>query len=64
MGKQKQNYMQNIYSMKDIEKRKLWEELNDKYKEYMMDRDEIWNDVYCELIKFLKIIKKTKHQYK
>jgi hypothetical protein len=35
MNNQKNNYMQNINSMKDIKKRGLWGEFNEKYEEYL-----------------------------
>jgi predicted helicase len=55
---QKRNYKKNKEAMCNIIKRKLWEELNKKYKEYIFDPDEIWNNNYDRLIIFFEDKKK------
>lgn len=56
---QKAHYKQNKNSMKDIDKRNKWEELNEIYKEYLLNIDEAWYKSYDELSKYLDIKKKT-----
>jgi Fe-S cluster biosynthesis and repair protein YggX len=53
IGTQKMNYNKQKQAMKDPEKRKLWEEFCEKYKKYLMDSDEKWQQTYecfCEWI--------------
>ena len=40
-------------------RRKKWEEMNEKYKSYMKNLDEIWDDNYNKLVLFLDKYKKT-----
>jgi len=49
LSKQMQNYKDNEYSMKDENKRKLWEEFVKEYKEYF----EIWDDLLEKVKKFI-----------
>jgi superfamily II DNA or RNA helicase len=58
ISQQLTNYKQNKNSMKDDDKRIKWEELNEKYKEYMMDFDEIWYQTYDDVIQFIEKYKK------
>jgi hypothetical protein len=44
--------------MKDANKRLLWEELLNNYKEYLMTIDEIWQTTYDNLIKYINEHKK------
>ncbi|ATZ80338.1 DEXDc helicase [Bodo saltans virus] len=55
---QKENYKKQQKSMKNNTKRKTWEELCEKYKEYMMDYNELWYNTYDELIKYFETNKK------
>jgi hypothetical protein len=58
IGTQQNNYTKNEQSMKDANKRLLWEELLNNYKEYLMTIDEIWQTTYDNLIKFINEHKK------
>jgi superfamily II DNA/RNA helicase len=58
IGTQKNNYAKQEKSMKDETKRKRWEEVCEKYKEYMMDNDEIWNTNCNNLINYFETNKK------
>jgi hypothetical protein len=49
--------------MLDKSKRKLWEDLNEKYKEYMMNADEIWNNIYEELVCYFESKKKDRARH-
>ena len=55
---QTQNYKNNEHSMKDNEKRKKWDELLEKYKEYFKSDDEIWYDNYNEVVAFIELNKR------
>jgi hypothetical protein len=57
----KKNYAKN--KMQDEKKIDLWKDLNDKYKEYMINRDELWNNTHDELIHYLKNKKKNQAVY-
>ena len=51
---QNQNYKKFQEAMKDPEKRKKWEQMIEKYKEYFKSYDEIWYENYKNLIEFIK----------
>jgi ribosomal RNA-processing protein 8 len=49
------NYKNIKEALKDIEKRQIWTELTQKYKEYFKSNDEIWYDTYNQLIDYIEI---------
>jgi hypothetical protein len=51
---QNANYKKNIQSMKNEDIREKWKEINDKYKEYIMNFNEIWYKTYNNAIKFIE----------
>ena len=52
---QTQNYRKNVYTMKNIIIKQLWEEFinDDKYKKYMLSKDELWNFKLDNLKKYI-----------
>jgi hypothetical protein len=63
IGTQLNSYKQKKQSMKDLDKREKWEELNEKYKEYMMNFDELWYQTYDNVIQFIEKYKKRPTQH-
>ena len=55
---QRTNYKKKQQSMKTEEKRNLWEDFVEKYKEYFIDNDEVWNTKFEEVKKFIDENKK------
>jgi len=56
---QKQNYKNNEKFIKDENRKKIWEEFLEDYKEYLKDGEEIWYDNFEKLKSFIGLYKKT-----
>jgi ribosomal RNA-processing protein 8 len=52
------NYKKKQQTMKTEERRKLWDEFLEEYKEYFIDYNEVWNTKFEELKKFMDEYKK------
>jgi ribosomal RNA-processing protein 8 len=52
------NYKKKQKSMNTEERRKIWDEFVEKYKEYFIDNDDKWNTKFEELKNFININKK------
>jgi DNA-binding MltR family transcriptional regulator len=55
---QNTNYLKEAQAMKEKEKRDLWDKFNEDYKEYILNKDELWYDTYDKLIQFFDSNKK------
>ena len=58
LGTQKLNYKNNEKSMQDENRKKIWEEFLEDYKEYLKDGEEIWYDNFEKLKSFIELNKK------
>ena len=51
---QNNNYKKKIHSMKNESKKIILDEINEKYKELMMNFDSVWNENYINLRNFFE----------
>jgi len=58
LSNQKHKYKNNKESMKDEERRQIWEYFLEEYKEYLKDNDEIWFENFEKLKSFIDLHKK------
>jgi len=56
---QTKNYKNNFEGMKDVNRRQLWEEFIEKYKEYFISDEKKWQNDFKNLKKFIDLHKKT-----
>jgi len=58
LDNQRKNYKNKNNSMETEERQQIWKEFVEKYKEYFIDNDEVWNTKLEELKKFMDEYKK------
>jgi hypothetical protein len=58
LATQLNNYKNKTYGMKDKDRYNLWTQFLEKYKQYFISDDEVWNNNFIELKKFIKTNKK------